>query len=566
MKNKFWILALITCIIGTMFFSGAARAEDFWQIVRSGSPEEVRTAIEAGAEVEQKNDQGQTPLMIAARYNRNPRVVEILLDRGAIMEARDNKGRTPLYYAAAFNSNERVMRALIWRGAAVNITTNAGYTPLLRTVENNESRKIDILLNSGARVNQRGPEGRTPLFVMLKHTPSRTMVKKFLDAGAAPTAADNKGRTPFHEAAEREQKEILEIFTERVTGVDFRDNRQVTPLMLAAAENDGTAVLSFLLEQEADINARDRSRRTPLIWAAAENSSIRVLEFLLEAGANMKIVDDSGQGVLHHAVASRKRSTDKIQLFGRYNDLDINLRDENDNTPLHLALQQRSLQYQVVKLLLDQGADPNLEDGSGYTPLMQLAEDNRSPRYFSLLLENGADVNKAGRRGITPLMLAARHTDEEEVIFTLLEAEAEVDISDNRGRKVVDYLEGNRALLDTDAYWELQYMEPQERKLDKLEFKSPVQGTLRSLAIPSLGHAYADSWWPKGALFLTGEAVTLGLALTREDSSSAAPFYLAFAAIKALEIYDVNQEISSFNEMAEGYNQRVEEFNRRFQE
>lgn len=566
MKNKFWILLVITCLISVMFFSGTVRADDFWEIVRRGNPEEVRAAIEAGAEVRQENAQGQTPLMIAAGYNRNPRVAEILLDEGAIMEARDNRGRTPLYYAVEYNSNESVLRTLVRRGAAVNIRTNEGYTPLLRAVNNNEREKIVILLHSGGRVDQRGPDGRTPLFLLLKHNPSLSLVRRFLHAGASPASRDDRGRTPYHEAAEREQKDILEIFSERVSAVDLRDNQQVTPFMLAAAQNDDRDVLRFLLSRNADINARDRKGRTPILWAAAENSSLRVLEFLLEQGAEISAVDDNKRGVIHHAVASAQKSHDKIQLFTQYNDIDFNLLDRDGNAPLHLALNQRSLQYRLIQLLLSSGADPNLENHTGHTPLMQLAKDDRNPRFFSLLLESGADVNKAGRLGITPLMLAARNTDNEDVIFTLLEAGAEVDVSDNRGRKVVDYLDENRDLLDTDAYWELQYMEPEERKLDKLEFKSPVQGTVRSLAVPSLGHAYADSWWPKGALFLTGEAVTLGLALTREDRSSAAPFYLAFAVLKALEIYDVNREISSFNELAEGYNQRVEEFNRRFQE
>ncbi len=566
MKNKFWIFLIITCLIGVMFFNSAVRAEDFWQIVRSGSPEEVRSAIEAGANVNKEDSQGRTPLMIAAGYNRDAWVAEILLNNGAIMEARDNRGRTPLYYAVKHNSNEQVLRFFIRRGAAVNITTDYGFTPLFRAAGDNAVGKVDILLNSGARVDQRGPEGRTPLIEILKHDPSRSTVRRFLNAGASPTARDDRGRTPVHIAAERGQKDLLEIFSNRTAIVGLRDNQQITPFMLAAAHNNNTDVLKFLLDRDADIEARDRNDKTPLLWAAAENDSMRVLEFLLEEGADMSAVDGNDRGVFHHAVASGRKSYDKIQLFVRFNDQDINRRDREGNTPLHLAINQRTLRYELIELLLEAGADPNLEDSAGRTPLMQMAADNRSSRFFSLLLQKGADVNLSGRRGITPLMLAARNTDSEEVIFTLLDAGAEVDISDNRGRRVVDYLDENRNLLDTDAYWELQYMEPEERKLDKLELKSPVQGTVRSLAIPSLGHAYADSWWPKGAMFLAGEAATLGLALTREDSSSAVPFYLAFAALKALEVYDVNREISSFNEMAEGYNQRVEEFNRRFQD
>ena len=567
MYKKILLRMVFTCLIIFLItgFLGPeeAFAEDFMEIVRKGSLSEIREMLEEDIDINMENEKGETPLILAAAHNRDPGVIDLLLDEGAVMERRDNRGKNALYHAAAYNDNIRVMRRLLARGAALNVTTNAGYSPLLRVAEQGKMDRVDLLVDYGARVNQRCPDGETALMKIIKRDASRFMVRRMINAGASVRVRDNQGRSPLHLAASKEREDIARILIDRRAEVDAADDSGITPLMEAAAENRNKDVISLLLESGANLEKECRQGKTPFIHAVKQNRNMKPLEYLLERGADFYATDDNGKGALHHAVTADAARA-KINLLME-KDIEVDRRDRDDNTPLHLATAVRRPDPGILRTLLQAGANPNLKNGDGYTPLLFLAKTSDREELFHILIKNGADVNLAGRRDITPLMLAAENTSNEEVIFTLIDAGAEVaSVRDARGRKVVDYLEGNKDLLDTDAFWELQYMEPAERQLEKLEMKSSFSGTVRSLALPSLGHAYAESWWPKGALFLAGEATALGLALTRDDSSDALPFYIAFAALKALEVYDVNREISSFNEMAEGFNERVEEFNRRF--
>ena len=69
-------------------------------------------------QVEAKNDQGFTPLILAASSN-NLEVVKVLLKYGADINARTDKGLTALKFASDFNQDEKVAELLIKRGARI---------------------------------------------------------------------------------------------------------------------------------------------------------------------------------------------------------------------------------------------------------------------------------------------------------------------------------------------------------------------------------------------------------------------------------------------------------------
>ncbi len=72
---------------------------EWFDTAAEGSVEDVRAALQAGAELEARDEYGRTPLMHAARHNENPAVVRVLLDAGADGAARDSLGRTTFDHA-----------------------------------------------------------------------------------------------------------------------------------------------------------------------------------------------------------------------------------------------------------------------------------------------------------------------------------------------------------------------------------------------------------------------------------------------------------------------------------
>ena len=104
------------------------------------TPEGVRAALDAGADVEARNKWGFTPLVLAAEYNSNPEVVQALLDAGADLKARDADGNTPLMLAARENSNPEIVQVLLDAGADATAKNGEGKTAW-DLIQDNEALK-----------------------------------------------------------------------------------------------------------------------------------------------------------------------------------------------------------------------------------------------------------------------------------------------------------------------------------------------------------------------------------------------------------------------------------------
>jgi|GEM_PF-777012 len=117
--------------------------------------------------------------------------------------------------------------------------------------------------------------------------------------------------------------------------------------------------------------------------------------------------------------------------------VDPNVKDEDGNTPLHLAIKANHLQ--IAKLLIEKGADVNARDRYGWTPL-HIAAGHGNLEVVQLLVEKGADVNAKDAQGRTPLHVApvadVGHAD---VVEFLVGKSVDVNARDRYGRTPLHY-------------------------------------------------------------------------------------------------------------------------------
>jgi ankyrin repeat protein len=132
--------------------------------VRQGSIELMKLLLDSGANPAQPDQNGSTPLMLAAANGVTP-ATKLLLDRGVNPnQATENSGWTALH-AAANSAPVELIRLLVARGADLNARTKEGATPLFQAVSGNRSAAVKALLELGADPNIATTHGLTALSV-----------------------------------------------------------------------------------------------------------------------------------------------------------------------------------------------------------------------------------------------------------------------------------------------------------------------------------------------------------------------------------------------------------------
>ena len=172
--------------------------------------------------------------------------------------------------------------------------------------------------------------------------------------------ADGKGHTILHWAAAGDHCEIVLALLAKGAAVDVRDGFGYTPLHWAA-DAGATKTAELLRDKAADVNACALNRQTPLHRAAFGGRG-PLVEWLLAHGADHNATDYRVFTPLHYATSVEAAAA----LLAK--GADINARPNNYSmTPLAAAAQRGNAE--VVRFLLEKGADPSLADDMLFTPL-----------------------------------------------------------------------------------------------------------------------------------------------------------------------------------------------------
>ncbi len=433
----------------------------------------VARLLEAGADPNERMAGGETALMMAARTGR-VEVLDVLLDRGAAVNAaEDLRGTTALMWAAA-NEHPDAVRLLVDRGADVSARSKAipmGRGPYLAPIAR------DRIEDARRGVGQAGAPARTADLsdVPAPTRPGRDTATGRGVADAEPAgetrAGDELGRGPAGaEAAGSPSPPAPRRPARPLTG-------GLTALVFAARQGDVESA-RVLLDAGADVNQTTEYGWTPLL-TAVHNRYYRLATLFLERGADPNLANKGGWTPLYLATdnrnieagdyPTRRPDLDHLELIAtllaRGADPNPRMASSTETrtifthqwlyepgaTPFLRAAQSGDLT--LLRLLLEQGADPSITTTNGTTPLMVAAgigwvegvtyewsaEDTLDT--VTLLLALGADVNAADDDGRTALHGAA-HKGRNDIVRVLVGHGADLAARDYGSRDSIHALEG----------------------------------------------------------------------------------------------------------------------------
>ncbi|KAF8261052.1 hypothetical protein EI94DRAFT_1667502 [Lactarius quietus] len=188
--------------------------------------------------------------------------------------------------------------------------------------------------------------------------------------------------------------------------VNARCGRVTAPLP-AALSNEHFHVADLLYKHGAVVDVHDTDEDTPL-HAASQNGQIDIMRWLLDHGADASACDSSARWTPMHN-ATYKMHLDAVQVLLKYS-ADINSQNGVGDTPLFVAVTRvpysEGKAVNIVRRLLEHGADPNIPDHDHSTTLHQ-ASSCGWLEVSRLLLSYGAKVDEKDGQGRTPYQVAA---------------------------------------------------------------------------------------------------------------------------------------------------------------
>jgi len=348
-----------------------------------------RLLVEHGAALDSHADSEETTALHLAVENERPAFAKFLIDAGAKLDERDEEGFTPLHYAARGGS-ETLCKLLLAAGANIDMEARRGETPVQVALEGRKDAAVRLLLACGAARN-------IPVTAALGDMKA---LRKAVKANPGHVnAVVSQYRTPLCYAAQYGQIEAGRYLLAHGATLwgESRIN-SLTPLHVAATAGQKAFAL-FLLDRGADINAvyidkLSGAIRTRELTPAVHAYLAKQLD-LVELFAKKGIIFDSATsaGILRMAAEAGHEELLCLMLD---RGAQVSRGDEQDRTALHLAVGNEA----IVKLLLAHGADPIWQDDTGKTPL-DLARESGN-KVTTRLLAEATKKHKAPQPVYTP--------------------------------------------------------------------------------------------------------------------------------------------------------------------
>ncbi|EAY02571.1 ankyrin repeat protein, putative [Trichomonas vaginalis G3] len=134
-----------------------------------------------GANINEKDEDGETALHLAAQHN-SKETAELLLSHGANINEKDEDGETALHLATNENYPE-IAEVLLSHGANINEKNKYGKTALHLAAQHNSKEAVEVLLSHDANINEKTEDGETALHIATKYNTKET-VEEFISHGA----------------------------------------------------------------------------------------------------------------------------------------------------------------------------------------------------------------------------------------------------------------------------------------------------------------------------------------------------------------------------------------------
>ncbi|UKZ71203.1 uncharacterized protein TrAtP1_012164 [Trichoderma atroviride] len=332
----------------------------------SGINKTVHCLLDANADLHQTDENGYTALHFAA-FGEHLETTKILIDRGADCNRKANNGRLPLHLAAE-RCHYDALEYLLPLTEDINALDSRFGTPLAAagrsfTQHDQSIRCTKLLLRKDAQINCFGGKLHSPLQTAVWHG-NFELVQLLLENGAEVNAVGGNFQSALNAAIKTKHVGIIELLLSHNADPNIEYNNRSA--LENAVYSGNLHILEALLNAITDLDRQIFDKGQNAFRMAVKTDKLELVELMIKKGVNVR-GDHSGTTLLSHIVNSYSKCVLDYFLHDGREYIDINEQDIDGQTALDCAV---LADIDLVEVLLDAGADPNVQDKYGNTALI----------------------------------------------------------------------------------------------------------------------------------------------------------------------------------------------------
>jgi ankyrin repeat protein len=446
----------------------------------------IRFLLENGCSINHINSSGRTVLQDAA-LEEDSKVFQILMAQNPDLSLTDHYGKTVLFDAVEGGSLD-IIKEVINNIDDINVVDNNGQSVLFNSVLKENDSITKFLISNEIDVNILDKKRQSALFnAVILGSKNIPTIDLLLEKGAKLNIKDYVEKTLLDEILkilsiiknssqkvegkyklandDRKYLKLTALLIDCGLAID-RTDAQGKTILYKEVERENYETIDFLLSSGADINTQDSDGKTVLFDAILKGSSnMNMIDHLLSKGIDIdqqdfnenSIIDDLIEAVLitqNNKKATSRRFLEleedenyftllkKILLFKPK----VNIKKEGGKTLLFDLVTQHNME--LIKLIVNAGADLNVIDEEGNSPLsymidegLRITHQKEKENFLErlvFLLKFRIDVTTIDRDGKTIFHKAVMANDID-VIEKLLTKKTNLDIKDRQGRTALHH-------------------------------------------------------------------------------------------------------------------------------